>query len=124
MESLRQFYLLWAVWLSGLLAKIGVYGAAICAKSHNIPVYCFAPTSTLDFELKSGDEIHIEERSSKEALNINGVYIAPADTPVLNYAFDVTPAKYWDAIITEKGLLIRRIPSLCKNLRINENAGG
>lgn len=85
-------------------AKIGVYGAAICAKAHNIPVYCFAPTSTLDFELKSGDEIHIEERSSEEVLNINGVYIAPADTPVLNYAFDVTPAKYWDAIITEKGI--------------------
>lgn len=87
-----------------MAAKIGVYGAAICAKAHHIPVYCFAPTSTLDFELKSGDEIHIEERSPEEVLNINGVSIAPADTPVLNYAFDVTPAEYWDAIITEKGI--------------------
>lgn len=64
-------------------AKIGVYGAAICAKAHHIPVYCFAPTSTLDFELKSGDEIHIEERSPEEVLNVNGVSIAPADTQSL-----------------------------------------
>lgn len=85
-------------------AKIGVYGVAICAKEHGIPVYCFSPTSTIDYNLKSGDEIELEQRPADEVLNICGTYVAPADTPALNYAFDVTPAKYWDAIITEKGI--------------------
>lgn len=85
-------------------AKIGVYGAAICAKEHGIPVYCFAPTSTIDYNLKSGDEIELEQRPADEVLKVGEQYIAPPDTPVLNYAFDVTPAKYWDAIITEKGI--------------------
>ena len=85
-------------------AKIGVYGIAICAKEHGIPVYCFAPTSTIDYNLKSGDDIKLEQRPADEVLNICGTYVAPPDTPVLNYAFDVTPAKYWTAIITEKGI--------------------
>ncbi|MDO5690669.1 MAG: S-methyl-5-thioribose-1-phosphate isomerase [Tissierellia bacterium] len=85
-------------------AKIGVYGAAVVAKENGIPVYCFAPMSTLDFETACGDEIEIEERSPEEVLCINGNYIAPKDTPVLNYAFDVTPAKYWDAIVTDVGI--------------------
>ena len=85
-------------------AKIGVYGIAICAKEHGIPVYCFAPTSTIDYNLKSGDDIKLEQRPADEVLNICGTYVAPPDTPVQNYAFDVTPAKYWTAIITEKGI--------------------
>lgn len=86
-------------------AKIGVYGVAICAKAHNIPLYCFAPTSTIDYQLKSGSEIVLEQRPAEEILKVSGVYLAPPDTPTLNYAFDVTPAAYWDAIITEKGIV-------------------
>jgi len=85
-------------------AKIGVYGLSINAHAHNIPVYIFAPMSTLDFSIKHGDEIEIEERDAEEVLKINDTYIAPPDTPVLNYAFDVTPNKYITAIITDVGI--------------------
>lgn len=87
-----------------MAAKIGVYGLSILAKEHGVPVYGFCPMSTIDYTIKSGDEINIEQRPSEEVLNINGVQLAPEDTPVLNPAFDVTPNKYFTGIITEDGI--------------------
>jgi methylthioribose-1-phosphate isomerase len=84
--------------------KIGTYNLALAAAAHQIPFYVAAPTSTIDMTLPNGDVIPIEERSSAEITRIDGCQITPNDTPVLNFAFDITPAKYITAIITELGL--------------------
>lgn len=84
--------------------KIGTYSVAILAKAHGIPFYVAAPTSTIDFSISSGKEIPIEERSSREVTHIlDEVQVAPEGMKVANPAFDVTPAHYITAIITEKG---------------------
>jgi methylthioribose-1-phosphate isomerase len=85
--------------------KIGTYMLAVLAKENNIPFYIAAPTSTIDLELKTGDEIPIEERQADEVTHIQGVPIAPAGASAVNPAFDVTPNKYITAIITEKGII-------------------
>lgn len=95
-------------------AKIGVYGVSVVAKEHGIPVYIFCPMSTVDFDTENGDSIEIEERSSEEVLKINDTWIAPPETPVLNYAFDITPYKYITAIITDLGIAY---PPFKQNLR-------
>ncbi|MER3488062.1 MAG: S-methyl-5-thioribose-1-phosphate isomerase, partial [Chloroflexota bacterium] len=84
--------------------KIGTYQLAVLAREHGIPFYVAAPTSTLDLSLASGDAIPIEERRPEEVTRIHGVPIAPAGVEVLNPAFDVTPAAYVTAIITERGV--------------------
>lgn len=84
--------------------KIGTYSVAVLAKEHGIPFYVAAPLSTIDPTISSGDEIPIEERDQREVTHIWGrVQIAPKDVRVVNPAFDVTPASYITAIITEKG---------------------
>jgi len=85
--------------------KIGTYEKAVLAKENNIPFYVAAPTSTIDLNCSSGDEIPIEERDEKEVLEINGIRIAPEESSARNPAFDVTPAKYVTGIITEKGIV-------------------
>lgn len=95
-------------------AKIGVYGVCVLAQKHGIPVFLHSPMSTVDFHIKSGDEIEVEMRDPQEILNINGVQVAPEDTPVLNPAFDVTPHQYFNAIITERGAAY---PPFTKSLR-------
>lgn len=85
--------------------KIGTYSVAVLAKENRIPFYVAAPISTLDLTLATGDEIPIEERPSHEVTHICGVPIAPEGVPVRNPAFDVTPAKYITAIITERGFV-------------------
>ncbi|HWI41766.1 MAG TPA: S-methyl-5-thioribose-1-phosphate isomerase, partial [Verrucomicrobiae bacterium] len=84
--------------------KIGTYGVSVLAKENGIPFYVAAPVSTLDLSLQSGEEIPIEERSPREVTHIQGVQIAPEGVAVRNPAFDVTPARYVSAIITEKGI--------------------
>ncbi|MGE5604761.1 MAG: S-methyl-5-thioribose-1-phosphate isomerase [Bacteroidota bacterium] len=84
--------------------KIGTYGVAILAKEHNIPFYVAAPLSTIDLSLKTGAEIPIEERRPEEVTSFGGVTVAPAGVKVFNPAFDVTPAKYVTAIISEYGV--------------------
>ncbi len=84
--------------------KIGTYKLAVVARENGIPVYAAVPTSTIDLNLASGDEIPIEERSADEVTHIDGVAIAPAGVPVYNPAFDVTPHRYITAIITEEGV--------------------
>ena len=84
--------------------KIGTYSVAILAKEHNIPFYVAAPLSTVDLDTPDGSRIPIEERASTEVTHLGGKQIAPTDCRVENPAFDVTPAKYIAAIITEHGV--------------------
>lgn len=83
--------------------KIGTYHLAVAAAAHGVPFYVAAPTSTIDLATPSGDAIVIEERDAAEVTEVGTVAIAPPGTPVRNPAFDVTPAKYITAIITEHG---------------------
>jgi methylthioribose-1-phosphate isomerase len=84
--------------------KVGTYSVAVLAKENNVPFYVAAPISTLDLTLASGDQIPIEQRSAAEVTHVFGNAVAPAGTTVQNPAFDVTPARYITAIITEKGV--------------------
>ena len=84
--------------------KIGTYMVAVLAKRHNIPFYVAAPLSTVDLNCPTGDEIPIEERNIREVTHVQDIQLAPDDTVVSNYAFDVTPNDLVTAIITEKGV--------------------
>jgi methylthioribose-1-phosphate isomerase len=84
--------------------KIGTYTVAVLAKEHGIPFYVAAPFSTVDLETPDGSKIPIEQRSTREVTHIAGKAIAPDGVKVENPAFDVTPAKYVAAIITERGV--------------------
>ncbi len=84
--------------------KIGTYSLAVLARAHGIPFYVAAPSATFDATLPSGDHIPIEERPPHEVTHIGSVRIAPPEVAVLNPAFDVTPAQYITAIITEHGI--------------------
>ena len=85
--------------------KIGTYTVAVLASEHNIPFYVAAPTSSIDFTMKNGDDIPIEERSPLEVSDIMGrCRVAPEGVNVRNPAFDVTPSRYVTAIITELGV--------------------
>jgi methylthioribose-1-phosphate isomerase len=85
--------------------KIGTYSVAVLAKENGIPFYVAAPSSTLDLSLATGDSIPIEERHEDEVTHLAGRRIAPAATHAANPAFDVTPARYVSAIITESGVI-------------------
>ena len=75
---------------------------AVLAKENNVPFYVAAPTSTVDLTLASGSEIPIEERRPEEVTHFAEIPIAPEGVSVANPAFDVTPARYITAIITER----------------------
>lgn len=85
--------------------KIGTYGVAVLAKEHGIPFYVAAPWSTIDMDTPTGDQIPIEERAAREVSHFNGTQITPDGAEIANPAFDVTPARYVTAIITERGVL-------------------
>ena len=87
--------------------KIGTYSLAVLAEAHRISLYVAAPLSTIDVSLKTGEAMPIEERKSEEVSHFKGVRSAPEGTNVYNPAFDITPAKYITAIITEKGILTK-----------------
>jgi methylthioribose-1-phosphate isomerase len=84
--------------------KIGTYSVAVLAKENAVPFYVAAPVSTLDLTLESGEGIPIEQRPVNEVTHVFGVQVAPDGIAVVNPAFDVTPARYVTAIITEKGV--------------------
>jgi methylthioribose-1-phosphate isomerase len=84
--------------------KIGTYNLAVVAKENGVPFYVAAPTTTIDMATPTGDAIEIEERPPLEVTTVGTWQITPDNTPVGNPAFDVTPAKYITAIITEKGV--------------------
>ena len=85
--------------------KIGTYSVALLAKMHNLPFYVAAPTNTFDLSIESGKEIPIEQRNASEITHGFNHQTAPEGVDVYNPAFDVTPAEYIEAIITEKGLI-------------------
>ncbi len=84
--------------------KIGTYNLALVAHAHDVPFYVAAPTSTIDLTIPNGDAIQIENRNPQEVSHIGSEQIAPDGVEIGNPAFDVTPAKYITAIITEAGV--------------------
>ncbi|HEU5360970.1 MAG TPA: S-methyl-5-thioribose-1-phosphate isomerase [Candidatus Deferrimicrobiaceae bacterium] len=85
--------------------KIGTYGLAILCRAHKVPFYVAAPVSTIDPGVRAGKSIPIEERDGREVTHFLGTRIAPDGISVYNPAFDVTPAKYVTAFVTERGVL-------------------
>jgi methylthioribose-1-phosphate isomerase len=85
--------------------KIGTYNLAVVAQENGVPFYVVAPTSTIDLATPNGDAIPIEERAADEVTHIDGHPIAPQGAAAGNPAFDVTPARYITAIITERGVV-------------------
>lgn len=84
--------------------KIGTYTVAVLAKEHGIPFYVAAPWSTIDLETPDGSKIPIEQRSGREVTHIGDRQLTPDGVRIENPAFDVTPARYVAAIITERGV--------------------
>lgn len=84
--------------------KIGTYNLALVASAHTVPFYSVGPTTTIDFSIASGEHIPIEERSKREITHIGDTQLTPDDVEVANPAFDITPAKYITAIITNAGV--------------------
>ncbi|HKB48853.1 MAG TPA: S-methyl-5-thioribose-1-phosphate isomerase, partial [Ktedonobacterales bacterium] len=80
------------------------YGLAVLAHAHDIPLYVVAPRSTIDLARPDGDAIPIEERAPAEVTSVGGVPVAPAGVHAANPAFDVSPARYVAAIVTEAGI--------------------
>ena len=103
--------------------KIGTYLKALAAHDNNVPFYVALPSSTIDWEIKEGKDIPIEERNSEELSHVEGVdenneikkvLIYPKKSKAMNLAFDVTPAKYVTGLITEKGICEASTESLKK----------
>jgi methylthioribose-1-phosphate isomerase len=84
--------------------KIGTYSVAVLAKEHGIPFYVAAPLSTIDLETADGSGIPIEERSDREVTHVGAARVTPDGARIRNPAFDVTPARYVTAIVTEEGI--------------------
>ena len=85
--------------------KIGTYGLAVLARYHNVPFYVAAPWSTVDLQVATGREIPIEERSAHEITRWGDHVTAPEGIGIYNPAFDVTPAEFVTAFITDQGVL-------------------
>jgi methylthioribose-1-phosphate isomerase len=90
--------------------KIGTYSLSVLAREHGIPFYLAAPSSTFDLNIKSGDQIPIEQRSADEVRFLGDEKITPDGVEIYNPAFDVTEARDITAIITEKGIIERPAP--------------
>ena len=84
--------------------KIGTYNLALAAAVHGVPFYSVGPTTSIDLSISSGEDIPIEERDENEITHIGDIQITPDGVKVANPAFDVTPAKYITAIITDRGV--------------------
>jgi methylthioribose-1-phosphate isomerase len=100
--------------------KVGTYSVAVLAKENGVPFFVAAPISTLDLTLASGDQIPIEQRAAAEVTHVFGRAAAPAGTRVENPAFDVTPARYVTAIITERGVARAPYEESLRKLMIQE----
>jgi methylthioribose-1-phosphate isomerase len=95
--------------------KIGTYLKALAAWDNNVPFYVALPSPTIDFSVTDGiAEIPIEQRGAEEQSTMTGrtadgrietVQIVPDGSGVANYAFDVTPARLVNGLITERGVL-------------------
>ena len=102
--------------------KIGTYMLALAASDNGIPFYSVVPTSTIDLDLASGEQIPIEERDPQEvlAIEVEGARVAPLAAKARNPAFDVTPHRLITAIITENGLVY---PPFERNLPVTVRHG-
>jgi methylthioribose-1-phosphate isomerase len=96
--------------------KVGTYQLAVLARHHRIPFYVAAPFSTVDLDTPTGEAVVIEERDPREVTEPLGVRIAPEGTPVLNPAFDVTPAELITAIITDRAVIHPPFPRALRRL--------
>ena len=96
--------------------KIGTYQVAVLARENKIPFYVAAPLSTIDMTAKNGDMIPVEERDPREICLIGNREFGPPGIEILNPAFDITPARYVKAIITEKGIVRPPFRSALKRL--------
>ncbi|HJX14247.1 MAG TPA: S-methyl-5-thioribose-1-phosphate isomerase [Candidatus Deferrimicrobiaceae bacterium] len=96
--------------------KIGTYGLSVLCRVHRVPFYVAAPVCTIDPALRTGKAIPIEERDGREVTHFLGTRIAPDGIPAYNPAFDVTPANYVTAIVTEKGVLRPPYPAAIRKL--------
>ena len=85
--------------------KIGTFMLSVLAQKYKVPFYVVAPTSTIDLQTATGEQIEIEERDDTEVSFVFGKQVAPLDMPIYNPAFDVTPAEHITGIITEKGIV-------------------
>ncbi len=103
--------------------KIGTYGVAVLAKEHGIPFYVAAPISTVDLETPDGSHIPIEERKDREVTHVGSFRVTPEGAKIRNPAFDVTPAKFVTAIITERGIARPSyevsLAELCRSTHLN-----
>jgi methylthioribose-1-phosphate isomerase len=104
--------------------KIGTYTVAVLAKEHGIPFYVAAPISTVDLETPDGSKIPIEQRNAREVTHIAGKQMVPDGVEIQNPAFDVTPAKYVTAIITERGIARAPYTESLRKLSAEEAAVG
>jgi methylthioribose-1-phosphate isomerase len=98
--------------------KIGTYGVAILAREHGIPFYVAAPWSTIDLATPTGDAIPIEERPAREVTHHAGKQIVPEGVGICNPAFDVTPARYISAIVTERGVMLAPYEESLKEMEL------
>ena len=87
--------------------KIGTYGLAVAAKHHGVKVMVAAPTSTVDTSVACGADIPIESRAAAEVLCCGGKQLGAPGVEAWNPVFDVTPASMVDAIVTERGVVLR-----------------
>jgi methylthioribose-1-phosphate isomerase len=104
--------------------KIGTYLKALAAHDNRVPFYVALPSPTIDFTVDDGvSQIPIEQRAADEVATMTGrtadgrietVRVVPADSPVANYAFDVTPSRLVTALITERGVLKADRNALCR----------
>ncbi len=85
--------------------KIGTYSLALAARHARVPFLVAVPESTIDPGTPDGARITVEQRAADEVTHVRGVPVAPPGTPVLNYAFDVTPAELVTAVVTEDRLI-------------------
>ncbi len=85
--------------------KLGTFALSVVAKAYGVPFYSVAPTSTIDFNMRKGSDIPIEERDKDEVRKVGNEYVAPREMDVYNPCFDVTPHQNITGIITEKGII-------------------
>ena len=85
--------------------KLGTFALSVICKHYGVPFYSVAPTTTIDFDLKEGKDIPIEERDADEVKRPGDVLVAPEEMDVYNPCFDVTPHQNITGIITEKGII-------------------
>lgn len=88
--------------------KIGTYSVAVNAHFHQIPFYPVAPYSTIDINCLTGKEIPIEERASEEVKGYGSIQWAPSEASTYNPAFDVTPVELITALVTDRGVIMRK----------------